>query len=91
MLLSEHVYCVTVTFKMTRRVEQQICIKFGVKLNHSSTETILMIQKAEDSSRQCARSGIASHTVFWWNQITQVTQAPYSPDLALFDFWLLPK
>ena len=45
MLLSESVYCVTITFKMTERVEQQNCIKFCVKLAHSSMETILMIQK----------------------------------------------
>ena len=31
---------------MTEEVEQQICIKFCVKLEHSSTETIQMIQKA---------------------------------------------
>ena len=44
--LSEQVYCVAVTFKMTEQVEQQICIKFCIKLEHSSTETIQMIQKA---------------------------------------------
>ena len=47
MSLSEHVYCVAVAFTMTERVEQQICIKFYVKLEHSSAETIQMIQKAE--------------------------------------------
>ncbi|XP_069330150.1 histone-lysine N-methyltransferase SETMAR-like [Eulemur rufifrons] len=31
---------------MTERVEQRICIKFCVKLEHSSAETIRMIQKA---------------------------------------------
>ena len=46
MMLSEHVYCVAVTFKMTERAEQRICIKFCVKLEHSSVDTILMIQKA---------------------------------------------
>ena len=44
--LSEHVSCVVVTFKMTEWVEWWICIKFCVKLEHSSTETIWMIQKA---------------------------------------------
>ena len=34
MLLSKHVYCVAVTFKMTERVEQQIRIRFCVKLEH---------------------------------------------------------
>ena len=45
MLLSEHVYCVAVPFKMTERIEQRICIKFWVKLEHSCAETIQMIQK----------------------------------------------
>ena len=35
-----------VKFKMTEQVEERICIKFGVKLEHSSAETIQMIQKA---------------------------------------------
>ena len=48
MLLNEHVYCVAVTFKMTERVEQRIVIKFCVKLEHSSSETVQVIQKAAD-------------------------------------------
>ena len=40
MLLSEHVYCVAIAFKMTEQVEQQICIRFCVKLDHGSAETI---------------------------------------------------
>ena len=46
MLLNEHVHCVAVTFKMTEQVEQQICTKLCVKLEHSSAETIQMIHKA---------------------------------------------
>ena len=46
MLLSEFVYCVTITFKMTEQVEKCICMKSCIKLEHSSTETIQMIQKA---------------------------------------------
>ena len=44
-LWSEHVYCVAVTFKMTEWVEQWICIKFFIKLKHSSVETIQLIQE----------------------------------------------
>ena len=44
--MSEHVYCVAITFKMTERVDQQISIKFSIKLEHSPKETIQMIQKA---------------------------------------------
>ena len=73
MLLSEHVYCVAVTFKMSEWGEQRICIPFGVKLEHSSMETIWMIQKAAAvgnwwlaaSSRQCACSCIMSHAEFF--------------------------
>ena len=43
--LSEHVYCVAVVFKMTEQVEQQICIKFCIKQEHSSVKTIGMIRK----------------------------------------------
>ena len=46
MSLSEHVYCVPVTFKMTEQVEQCICITFCGKFEHSFLETIWMIQKA---------------------------------------------
>ena len=46
MLLSEHVYCVAITFKMTEHVQQRICIKFYVQLEHSPKETIQMIKKA---------------------------------------------
>ena len=46
MLLNEHVYGVAITFKMTEQVEQRICIRFYVKLERSSAETIWMTQKA---------------------------------------------
>ena len=45
MLLSEHV-CVAVALKMTEQGEERICITFFVKLEHSSVETIRMIQEA---------------------------------------------
>ena len=44
--LSYHVYCVAITFRITEQVEQQIGIKFCMKFEHSSMETIRMIQKA---------------------------------------------
>ena len=54
---------------MTEWVEQWICIKFYIKLEHSSVETIQMIQKATAmgtwwlaaSSQQCICSCITSH------------------------------
>ena len=95
--MSEHVYCVAVTFKVTEQVEQRICLRFCIKLEHSSAETIRMIQKAaatgscDGQLHQTMR--LLMHHVscrgFW--QITQVTQSPYSPDLVLYDFLLFLK
>ena len=98
--MSEHVYCVATALKMTEREEQLICIKFCMKLEHSSTETIWTIQKAAAmgewwlaaSSRQRTLSCITSHAEFFGKTSNhQVTQRPYSPDLAPCDFWLFPK
>ena len=66
-------YCVVVAFKMTEQVEQWICIKFCVKLEHSSAETLQMIQKTTGmsnwwwatSSQQCTRSLIMSYAEFF--------------------------
>ena len=80
--------------------EQQICIKYCVKLEHSSAEIIWMIQKATvmgnwwlaASSWQCACSCITSHAEFLVkHQIIQVTQLPYSPDFVPCNFWLFQK
>ena len=46
MKLSEHVTCVAAAFKITEQIVQKICIKFCIKFEHSSAETIQMIQKA---------------------------------------------
>ena len=82
------------------RVQQQICIKFCVKLEHSSVETIWIIQKTravgncwlEASSWQCTCSCITFCAVFFdKHQIIQVTQPLNSQDLAPWDFWLFPK
>ena len=99
MPLSEHVYCVAVTFKMTERLEQWICIKFCIKLEHSCTETIQMIQRLQlwaigDWQLHHETSAYASRLVQRFlvkHQITQVSQPPYSPHLVPCDFWLFPK
>ena len=94
--LSERVYCVTVRFKMTEWVEQQICIKHCVKVEHSSMETTQMIQKAEpvgnwwlaSSSRQHTCSCITSGTEFFGETSNHLgDSAPLQPR---FDaLWLL--
>ena len=100
MLLSEHVHCVTTTFKMTEEVEQWICIQFCMKLEHSSAETIQMIHKAAAmgnwwlaaSSQQHTCSCITSCAEFFGETSThQVTEPPYSTDLVPSNFWLFPK
>ena len=100
MPLNEHVYCVTIAFKMTEWVDQWICIKFCVKFEHSSAETIQMIQKAAAtgnwwlaaSSRQHAHSCITSSTVLGQNIKSPRWLSPhYSPDLTPCSFWLFPK
>ena len=84
---------------MTEQVERQICIKFCIKLEHSSIETIRMIQKTSAISNwwlvdhdnvpahasQLLKSFLVKH------QITQVNQPHYSPDLVPCNFWLFPK
>ena len=58
---SEHVHCVSVTFKMTEQVEQRICIKFCIKLEHSSAETIPMIQKATAMGNWWLAASLCQH------------------------------
>ena len=94
------VYSVAITFKMTEWVEQQICIKFCIKLEHSSVEPIQVIQKAAAMGNWWLAASSWQHThscitlsaeFFVKHPITQVTQPPYSPDLAACHFWLFPK
>ena len=84
-----------VTFKMTEQVEQWICIKFCIKLKHSSTETIQMIQKASAmgnwwlaASSQHACLCITSHAeVFGKTSNLPGDSAPLQPRFGAL--WLL--
>ena len=100
MPLSDRVYCVAVAFKMTEQVEQWICITFCVKLEHSSAETIWMIQKATAMAtddwqphQDNTPSDASCLMQFFWktHHITQLIQLPYSPHLVSCNFWLFPK
>ena len=93
-------YCVAVTFKMAEQVEQGIYIKFCVKLEHSSAETIQMTQKASYgqlvigsfiTTNVPAHASCLLQSFLAKHQITQVTQLLYNPDSAPCDFWLFPK
>ena len=97
-MLSEHVYCVVITLKMIERAEQQICIKFCFKLEHSSAEIIQMIQKPAAMgnwwlaalSQQHACSYITSHAeVFGQTSNHPGDSAPDSPDFVSHDLAFL--
>ena len=103
--MSEHVYslilnaCVALAFKMTEQVEQQIGIKFCFMLEHSSIETIQMIQKGRSYGQLVIGSFITTCPLMPYvlcsfsakHQITQVTQHPSSLDLVSCDFCFSPK
>ena len=81
--------------KWLSELEQWICIKFCVKLEHSSTETIQMIQKATAMGNWWLAvhhdNAPARAEFFGKTSITLMTQPPYSPDLVPWDFWHFPK
>ena len=81
---------------MTEQVEQWICIKVCIKLEHSPTDAIGMIQKATAmgnwwlaaSSQQCTCSCITSHAEFFlWNIQYPGDSAPLQPRFGAL--WLL--
>ena len=66
MLLSEHVSSMALAFIMTEQVEQWICIKFCIKLEHSFTETVQMIQIAvRDDAMSAAQINVAQRLLRW--------------------------
>ena len=78
-------------------VEQWICIKFCIKLEHSLAENIEMIQKATAMSNWWLAASSQQHKVrasrlmqsfLGKHQIAEVTQPPYSQDVVPCDFWL---
>ena len=74
MTLSEHMYCVAITFKMTEQVKQQICIRFCIKFEHSSVETIRAIQKApEDDVVSAAQINCGANTSKMVENLLEVT------------------
>ena len=81
-------------------VEQRICIKFFIKFEHSSRETIQMIQKSAAmgnwwlaaSSPQHTHSCITSHAeLFGETSNHPGDSAPPTAQLVPYNFWLFPK
>ena len=92
MPLSEPMYCVAIAFKMTEHVEQQNCIKFCVKLEHSSVETIWMIQKAAGELPQCTLSCSTSCAGFFDETSNHPgDSAPLQPKFGTLRLLALPK
>ena len=100
--LREHVYCVAITFKMTECVEQWICIRFCVKLEHSSMETIQLFGWFRRPQLWATGNWHLPHgnillinhmcRILWWNNKSpRWFCPPYSPDLSPGEFWLFPK
>ena len=98
MPLCKYVYCVAVTFIMTEWVEQQICIKFCVKIEHSYIETIQVIQKATAignwwlaaSSKQCTCS-VSCLRVFCKTSNHPGDSVPLQPRSGALWFLAFPK
>ena len=94
-LLSEHVYCVAIAFKMTEQVEQRTCIRVCIKLEHASAETIWMIQKAAAmgnwwlaASSQCTCSCVTSCAEFFGKTLNHPGDSvPLQPSFGTL--WLL--
>ena len=85
---------------MTEWIEQWICTKFCVKLEHSSTETIWMIQETAVMGQLVIGSFIMTTCplmhhilcrVFLQNIQSPRWLSPYGPYLAPCNFWLFPK
>ena len=100
MLLSEHVYYVAVAFKMTKWVEQWICIKFSLSLNIPPWKLFRWFRRWQlwaTGDWQLHHDNVPTHishlvqSFLVKHQITQVTQASYSPDLVPCNFWPFPK
>ena len=100
MPLSDHVYSLDVTFKMTEWVEQRICINFCIQLESFSADTIQMIQKAtamgnwwvEASSQQRACSFITSPAeIFGETSNHPGASAPLQPRFGALRLLAFPK
>ena len=99
-MLSEHVYCVAIAFKMTERVEQWICNDFCINLEHCLQKLLRWFRRPQlwaTGDGQRHHDNVLTHasclmqSFFANHQITQVTQPHYSPNLMTCDFWLFPK
>ena len=82
---------------MTEPVEQEICIKFCIKLQYSSMETIQMIQKAAVMGKLVITMTICPFThpiscrVFWWKKNNSGDSALLKPRFGALWLVAFPK
>ena len=100
MLLNGHVCCVGLAFKMTKWVEQWICIKFLMKIEHSPAETIWMIQKPAawatgdwqlHHNNSSVHASCPMENFFVKHQIAQVDSAPLQPRFGSLQLLAFPQ
>ena len=100
MPLSEYVCRMAIALKITEWVKQWICSKFCIKLEHSSAETIQMIQKAAamgnwwlaGSSQHHACSCIVSHAELFGEASNHPgDSAPLQPRFVTLQLPVFPK
>ena len=99
MLLSEHVYCVAVTFKVTEQSNEFASI-FVLNLNIPPQKLFGCFRRLKlwasgdwklHLNSMPAHASCLMQSFLAKYQITQMTQSPYSPDVAPFDLWIFPK
>ena len=97
MPLSERVYCVAVTFKMTEESNESAS-NFVLSLNVPPWKLFRWFRSCSYGLLVIGSFIMTMHLLMHHvlcslakHQITQVTQPPYSPDLVPCDFWLFPK
>ena len=100
MPLTEHGYCVAISFKLTGWVEQRICIDFALSLNIPLQKLFGWFRRPQlwsagdwqlyqDNVPTCASRLVQNFLEKY--QITHVTQPPCSTDLVPCNIWLFQK
>ena len=92
--------CTVWLMNSTEWIEQWICIKFCIKLEHSSLKLFRWFRRPQlwaTSDWQLHHNDTPAHAsrlmqgFLAKHQITPVAQLPYSPDLVPGNFWLFPN
>ena len=69
MPLSEHVYWVAVTFKITKQVEQWTCIRFCIKLNIPPWQLFRWFKRLQGWCNECSTNKSVAQMLQRWSRI----------------------